>query len=224
MTHEATAMSPDDDLGRPEARRSAAEPDRPFAILDAMALVGASAAAFSVVRPLVVGPLREFPGGSRSLAAGIGVLAAWTPAVLLLRLRGPRPTLRRLSRRPGFVATALGTAIPALAAAAVGLLATLGHPGRRSWLWAIGLGFPGSSRRPGNPGSGEPSPIWWLYVAYAHGWLVGPSVAVGWVLLSLAGPRRADRGWLDRLGRALGAAWIGLWAIDCALRFAAQAR
>src|SRR5687768_4597770 len=80
---------------------------RRFTMMDAMILVAASAVAFVIVRPVVDGPLmlRHEPGWARYLAGFVGGLVAWTPAVLFLRLRNPRPTIRRLSRRPGFAAS-----------------------------------------------------------------------------------------------------------------------
>ena len=181
--------------------------DRRFTILDAMTLVAASALAFSLVRPLVLGGLRNEPSWAGYLAAVIGTLVTWTPAVLFLRLRRPRPALRRLSRQPGFAAGVAGTAILALGALATGLLAL------------IRVSRQGVGVRAGLPPR-PPEPGWWLGVVLHFGAVVGPAVLAAWLLLALSGRRRSATGWLDPLGRAIGVAWIILFVINCCARLA----
>jgi hypothetical protein len=165
-----------------------------------MVLVAASAVAFVIVRPLVTGRLQDQPDWARYLAVVIGGLVAWTPTVLILRLRGPRLTLRRLSRQPGFAAGVGSTAI-----LAIGLLALV-RVSRRGMAVRAGVRLP------------PPDPSWWLGVVLHFGAVVGPAVIAAWLLLAFSGRRRPSRGWLDLLGRALGIAWIILFLVNCCAR------
>lgn len=175
--------------------------DRRFTLIDAMILVAASAVAFVIVRPIITGPLRDQPRWAGYLAAVMGVLVTWTPTVLALRLRRPRPRFRRLSRQPGFAAGLAGTSIVALGILAVGLLALV-RVARRGMAVRAGMRL-----RP-------PDPSWWLGVVLHFGAVVGPAVIGAWLLLTLSGRRRPSGGWLDLLGRGLGVAWIILFVIN----------
>ena len=216
---------------RAASRPTGAEVDRRPGIGDVMTLVAASALALAGLRGLAArAPLTLGVGPRVYLAAGFWVLSSLTPAALLARLRRPRPPLRALARRPGFAATAAVTAIVAFCALAIGVsaVARATRPagpagrGRPEGFWDAGgpwVWFQGLWPEP-LPGGGVPDPLWWLDVVYLHGWMVGPTIFAGWVLLSLGSPRRPPgRGWPERLGRGLGAAWIALWAVDCVIRF-----
>lgn len=181
--------------------------DRRFTLVDAMVLVAASAIALVIVRPLVTGPLHRHPEWARYLAWTIGGLVAWTPTVLFLRLREPRPAFRRLSRQPGFAACLAGTSIIILGSLAMGLLALI-RVARRGM--AVRAGIP---IRP-------PDPTWWVEIVIRFGVAVGPAVIAAWLLLALSGRRRPARGWLDYLGRVIGIAWIVLFIVDCCIRLA----
>ena len=43
---------------------------------------------------------------------------------------------------------------------------------------------------------------------------VGLVVAGAWLILALSGRWRADPGWIDRLGCALGACWVGWLLVE----------
>jgi hypothetical protein len=43
---------------------------------------------------------------------------------------------------------------------------------------------------------------------------VGPNVAIIWIATMLAGRRRAESHWIDRVGRFLGWSWIALWLMN----------
>jgi len=115
-----------------------------------------------------------------------------------LRLRAPRPRWRRLCRQPGFVACGM-------ISAGLGLFLLI-------WLLHQGL-----ARTPW----GQLSPyyvLFWQFRApfgpvYGQELIVltfglGLAVLGAWALLFLGGFWRAERSWLDRAGRILGAGWI----------------
>jgi hypothetical protein len=106
------------------------------------------------------------------------------PAMLAIRLRRPRPTWRRLSRQPGVVACAAGTA-----AMAAGCL-----------IVAVRLLF-NSPTGPSFDSQG------WLTVESR----VPVAILASWLLLALSGRWRAEPGWVDRVGRFLGFYWVGVW-------------
>src|SRR3954451_9879775 len=98
---------------------------RTFSILDAMVLVAATAAGVKVIslwtRPEdISGHFRSFQDGAFLVRFVAGTLAFyWAVAVVLLRLRRPRPPLRSLGRQPGFVAC-YSVALAFLATASLG--------------------------------------------------------------------------------------------------------
>ena len=99
--------------------------ERRLTILDAMVMVVATAGALALARPNLQSGNLAHPAWAGYLEASIGVLVAWTPTALWLRLRRPRPTLRRLARQPGFAAGVAGTAVLGLGVAALVLLALI---------------------------------------------------------------------------------------------------
>ncbi len=178
---------------------------RPFTLLDAMILVAATAAALPAVQMIgigigIVGPgdnlvdeLVAFvaAGEFRELGALLTYLpvpvgAAWTVALIPLRLRRPRPPWRRLARQPGLAAASAAT----LALAPLGLVL--------AWAWTVkGLAafFAGDLELP-------------LFLFGPT--LVGAAVLGSWSTLVLGRRWRAERSWIDRLGRALGVYWIAM--------------
>lgn len=107
-----------------------------------------------------------------------------TLATLAFRLRRPRPARRRLARQPGMVA--VRTVVIAWAA---------------SVPWLV-LGFAGS---PVSIALEGPVRSLSLVVVFA-----GFGVATRWGLLLLSRRWRAEPGWIDRLGRLVGIAWMVL--------------
>lgn len=116
------------------------------------------------------------------------VLIPWTIALFLMRLRQPRPALRRLIRQPG--AAACGAVSLCLAWKTLLLVLMLGVP-QPHYLVQVYLG------------DGDAIVPW-----------AAPAVAGAWFVLALSGRWRADRSWLDRLGRAIGASWLILDAFN----------
>lgn len=126
---------------------------------------------------------------ARSLS---GCILSLTGSWMVIRLRKPRPSIRHLSRQPGFasavaVITAFATGtIFAVAPWMTGLIQVLGEPrwGRAWWgnVWAAMLSM--------HPESA-----------------CTPMVAV-WLLLILSGRWRHEPGWIDGMGIALAAYWL----------------
>lgn len=111
--------------------------------------------------------------------------------MLIFRLRKPRPPIRRVADQPGFVACL------AMAAFQFALLAGQfvedACDGRlENWTdldWSRDLAF-----------------------LLGKNYLISCSVVVGWGLLVLGRRWRAEPGWIDGIGRALGFAWIA-WGL-----------
>jgi hypothetical protein len=114
------------------------------------------------------------------------VAAAFMLALIPIRLLRPRPGLRRLVRQPGFAACCAIAAVLVL-----GFIEGL--------MWVV--------FRDVQKGQGDSWPfqqLWEIGVGYR-----GPFVVAGaWLLLALTGRWRAEKSWVDRLGRALGAVWV----------------
>jgi hypothetical protein len=119
-------------------------------------------------------------GSSQCVAAAIML------ALIPIRLLRPRPGLRRLVRQPGFAACCAIAAVLALGFIE-GLMWVLFRDVQKGWgnvwpfqqLWAIAIEIRGIF-----------------------------AVAGVWLLLAFTGRWRAEKSWVDRLGRALGAVWV----------------
>jgi hypothetical protein len=48
----------------------------------------------------------------------------------------------------------------------------------------------------------------------------GLAVLISWLILQLGGRWRSEASWVDRLGRAIGVAWISVIPIEAALEIA----
>jgi hypothetical protein len=136
----------------------------------------------------------------------------WTPAIAVPGLRRPRLPRRRLFRRPGMAACAAAT--PVL----VGVI--VGHVLMRAWavwtaqailaVWTMSPVSPGSIAGPATPVQQFQFKLGSIVTdaAYAE-----DAIAGAWLIMALGGWWRPERGWIDRLGRALGAAWLVLMAV-----------
>jgi hypothetical protein len=116
------------------------------------------------------------------------LLIPWTVAVFLMRLRLPRPPLRRLVFQPGMAAC--GAVTIWLGFKTLLLVLMLGVPQQRPLVQAY-------------MGDGLAIVSW-----------AAPAVAGAWLLLIFSGHWRSERGWIDRLGRTLGVCWLGLEAFN----------
>jgi hypothetical protein len=115
-----------------------------------------------------------------ALQVSLPVLLTTTLAVLAIRLRQPRPTLLRLGREPGFLACV--TAVPAILLCMVSAF---------PFLMARGASFTQEfSLVDYTPEGGFAVTGAWLAIAVGRRW-------------------RPQAHWVDRMGRLVGAGWIG---------------
>jgi hypothetical protein len=128
------------------------------------------------------------------------LVAAWTVALLTLRLRRPRPRFRRLARQTGFVCTLVATAVLTIvfiAGLALVIRSGIHRAANRETLVSGCLEM-------------------WQFLAKEQ---VGCAVAGSWITLAAVGRWRPERDWIDRMGRALGAYWIAGPCIDLPIKF-----
>lgn len=184
------------------ARPVRAAPDRPFGIGDGLILVAATAAGLGLTRAvapaLSLDDLWEFlttpPRGlwdpfyldallELVVLVLTPMLMAWTPACLLMRLRSPRPSRRRLARQPGAMACLFATSVCAIE---VGFLAARLAWDADSYQW----------------------PRDYFKAVLLGSFPLGAAVATCWATLILGGRWAPEPTWIDRLGRLLGATWL----------------
>lgn len=187
-------------------------PRREFAVVDAMALVAATAAGMAWIRAnydwqFFFGTWRRFSSHGDLLQTGSYAvrflwpfLLAWTFAIVVLRFRPPRPPRRLLVRQPGFVA---GCAVT-LASALV------------FWPIVVGLlaGIPRVDVQTQLPSR------FWAEIGTGDGAVeaIGLAVATAWLTLALTRGWHAEPTWIDRLGRFLGLCWVVLFLACGVLR------
>ncbi len=196
---------------------------RRFNLGDLMILVAAVALASMTLRELwrglAVGNGTYYwsvtPGRLLVAAALSACATPLTLACLAFRLRRPRPTWRRLAIQPGMAALVACSVL--FAAEAAEVTASLAWPKVEIFsgtsVSAIQFGESTSlvvmRSTLGNGLVGHVEPIGCfgvLTVAFAAP--CGPAVAAVWLVLALSGRWRAEKSWIDRLGRLIGATWI----------------
>ena len=185
-------------------------PCRPFTPIDAGILAGATGAWLAIVwprqavgtpafwqrrimtRPYDVTYLHGTTARIRSQSIGElpGVLFLFalflSLAFLAIRLRRPRPTLRRIMTQPGSVA--------ALTAIVVGVGSFLCEGAR------LGVRFAMTGKPP-------TSFSWWKECSLASEH-VGLVVAATWIILAMARRWRREPGWIDGIGILIGSLWL----------------
>lgn len=121
------------------------------------------------------------------------VLVPVTFAALFIRLRQPRPSLRRTLRQPGAIATTLS----ALSAIYLGAMILLRFA-------VVG------------PDAFSKAPCPNIDLDLLGGYFLRNGLLVGatWAALGLSGRFRPERGWIDGFGRLVGAAWVAFWAAN----------
>lgn len=184
-------------------------PRRPLTLADGMILIAASGiglAVFQLILRTILGGNYRLenlatapPGGWTTgqvivravqwIGPTLPFVASWTCTLPILRMRPPRPSVRRCLRQPGMVACL--AALIGLGWAAIGLAETLTVDRLTSDALA-------------------PTPLRWLFhflleELFAY---VGLAVAASWIVLALAGRWRPAVDWIDRFGRVLGGFWI----------------
>ncbi len=172
---------------------------RKFTILDAMILVAAVACGLAMSR--AVDPawydgahtqnwFGRITDGPVRVSAALPYLIALTPAVLLMRIRCPRPRWRRVMRQPGMAACS---------AAMVPIVVALLRLQCRGWPLATSTPF-GMEK--------IWDPLYWDCAFDAGLWVVA-----AWLALALSGRRRSEPSGIDRLGRLVGAGWLMVLAV-----------
>jgi hypothetical protein len=172
-------------------------PERRFSLADAMVLVAATVPGLMLLRSAValgsfsLSPNPQAPRGRifiHELSVSNGcILGSLTFAVLVLSFHRPRPNLREVIGRPGFVACA--------AVMAASLLPLVHFVIGVTTLTATGLKVD-------------------LYFNNTMLWLVnsaGPMIIGAWIALALVGRWRPAPTWKDRLGCVLGVCWIFIY-------------
>jgi hypothetical protein len=190
------------------------EPRRNFTLVDAMAFVGSTAAAFAWVHAYYDWQYLALTWGwytrrryaveiaQDSIRVAWPFLLAWALTTLALRARRPRPEHRRLARQPGLVAgcaTILATTAvcwPAI----IGALAGLNRLDRFT----------------------HQPPVYWGNLVTGIGLpeAIGLTVAASWLTLASVVGWHPEPSWVDRAGRALGWCWIVVLAVRGALQVA----
>jgi hypothetical protein len=184
---------------------------RPFRISDALVLVAATGIGLAGCGLWLTssgdasGDL--WPRGEKSVLAAVWIagsraipvlsilLLSWTTAVLLLRLRANRPRRRHLWCQPGFLACVAALLAFAWETIGIGLFLV-------AELLTV-----------------SPDPIfkfnyWDAFGVLAFGYLASPASAAGgavllvWLVTWASGRCRPEPSSIDRMGRALGAAWV----------------
>lgn len=135
-----------------------------------------------------------------SLPASSIFLLCWTVAVILLRLRGPRPRRQHLWCQPGFLACV------AVAFVFVGKSVVLGL------LYAISILLAPRHHIPNFTVQGfvREFTLVLFTARYAPQMNVGSAVLLAWFVTYAAGRCRPETSWVDRLGRVVGVVWVFL--------------
>ena len=158
---------------------------RRISILDVMILVAGSAVGLALARTLGGDPATITILLSRP---GSFFLLAQTFAYLPIRLRRPRPTLRRLIGQPGLAACLAVAIVAAIDAASWGIF------------WSKL-----------NPEDARAMVARYWRLSHEH---PGPAVAATWLGLVLSRRWRPEPGWIDRVGRLIGALWLLTLLLD----------
>jgi hypothetical protein len=180
-------------------------------IWDALILVIATAVGF-VLRSATAasGAEEPSPGDGSVILGGIDAarpfLVTWTLTFLILRLRRPHPRWRMMARQPGMAACGVATLV------LIGLI--VGICPEPIFISAAPGSSPVAAPAPGAPVPARLSRARALLsslranfpcTAYAE-----DASAGAWLIMALGGWWRPERSGIDRLGRALGAAWIAV--------------
>ena len=163
------------------------QPPIRFRLLDAMILIGAAACGLALAKwgygEAFTTPMPPYIRGLQ--VHGFVVFAAYplTFAVVVLRLLRARPRRRRLCSQPGFVACSTVVIVASFNLSIFSthhflLDADSNYKLRDVVISSLGFSY------------------------------TSPAVLAAWMLLAIGGRWRAERSWIDRLGRILGVFWL----------------
>ncbi|AGA25088.1 hypothetical protein [Singulisphaera acidiphila] len=171
---------------------------RRFTLLDLMILVGAMAVGFGLLRLPGIEFSTWYSKELRYNRIALNVVGMTVPflvgltiSCLAMRLRGPCPRFSMLGRQPGFVACAT-----ALLALAIESLCMVGN--------AVTSGVHSANR------GFFPTPEEYFHL---YGSTVAPWVVAAWLSLGVNRCWCPERSGIDRLGWAIGIAWILEWIV-----------
>lgn len=197
----------------------AERPPRRFNMLDALVLIAATALGLVAIRLTWEEQSEVFQvEGDTSLARtlstvehGSGLvrlvepgLVVWTLALLILRLRSPRPAWRRLMLQPGFIVEIVTVLMLVVALFRVVILCVLTRAVGFGWSKMLLFAFPIEVQS-------RPGMATWAVI---RAWFLEPSSAVAlgvlsvWLVLALGRRCRPERNWIDRAGRLMGVLWF----------------
>ena len=188
------------------------KPPRKFTLVDAITLVAATAAGLAGTRHgwkywgyawfwnldrgwTASAVLRRLP---TLLALGLPALVVFTAAILALRLRRPRPTLRRALLQPG--ASACVAALSVVAVEVASYVASTCHDRNSHGKLGQYLAYVWNN-------TGVVVEIT-TQVLVRMSTPVGLAVMATWLVLALGGRWRREPSWVDRAGRLLGFCWL----------------
>jgi len=157
-------------------------PCRKFNLGDGMILIAATAVGFGIVRWIAeTGSLVSTMHRWNVVAAAYAmpVIMIWSIGLFLIRLRQPRPAARRLFRQPGMAASVVAVPLAVAWCLPYPITQILG-------LWSRGdAGI-------------------CLYCSIT----AGSGILAAWAVLAVSRSMRAESGWIDRLGIAVGLGWV----------------
>jgi hypothetical protein len=167
---------------------------RPANLVDVMILVGAGAIALTITR--TVDPAPPFNWAYLYLRVAFFIekyllpwLIALSWAMMAIRLRWPRPSLRRLWRQPGAIASVMIVLTTVLVGSQV--VARINTMPRAHY---ANMFRPWEQRTEHD-----------LYLLFFDASML---IAGAWVALVLTRRMRCEPGWIDGLGTVVGATWI----------------
>jgi hypothetical protein len=172
---------------------------RKFTLLDTMILIAAMAIALVPIR-LFLWENWHFPEehtvpeiwrtGLEINVSLVPLAVSLSMALWLLALKKPRPSLRRVFRKPGIAACTVTLVYF--------ILSSLGYLIFLSFSHALDRGT-----------FNDPaSAMLWIRIGMQPIFLAGGAVASLWTVMWLGGTWHAERSWIDRAGRVLGVFWI----------------
>ncbi len=189
---------------------------RSFGVLDGMILVAAIAPAIKLTSHSYNTPFQrgfgfflgyfqkstnfDVPDGFKLFIADFEsltpLLICLTPAILIIRLRKPRPRLRVLVRHPGFVASVFVVTLLSLdalrlfAAGPPNLIIFALLENKYFWSFMDELTIPSYNS-------------------------LGPLLITAWLFMAIGGTFRPQTDWMDRFGCAIGFLLILAYLLDC---------
>jgi hypothetical protein len=161
--------------------------------------------------PPLAAPVPYDPVFARMVRLSRPYLMAWTLAFPILRLRRPRPPWRALSRQPGMMACSVATLVLLVQLSAIILAWAL------AWLWVAIGPVPAPTAWSLGATVRDASPLvdlgFSIYAGFGASAWAAEGIAGAWLIMALGGWWRPEPSAIDRLGRALGAIWIGLMVL-----------